>query len=66
MTEFVDGQDDVEAIKLDNNMWVWVWNSPGGACHQGAKHHRRRADALRDGWDWLAARRRERPDQPDQ
>ena len=49
-----NGDDGMDAAKLGNNMWVWVWTAPGGACHQGAKHYKRRADAVHAGREWLA------------
>ena len=49
--------DSLGAEKLGNGKWVWLWTSPGGACHQGAKHYQRKADALRAGQEWLAAQR---------
>ena len=54
----IDGQPDefesLDCEQLNNDMYVWVWTSPGGACHQGPKQYRRRADALRAGREWLA------------
>ena len=51
--------DEVDVMQLDNDMWVWMWTSPGGACHQGARHFKRRGDALRAGRDWLTERMQE-------
>jgi hypothetical protein len=48
---------DLDAIRLDNGMYVWTWTSPGGATHQGAKQFRRRGDALNAGAEWLEAQR---------
>lgn len=45
--------EDLDTSQLANGMYVWVWNSPGGAFHQGPRHYKRRADALRAGKDWL-------------
>lgn len=44
---------DIDAVELDNGRWVWVWTSPGGACHQGPKQFRRPGDALKAGREWL-------------
>lgn len=53
-----DGQpvefESLDAEELSNGSYVWVWTSPGGACHQGAKQYRKRGDALRAGREWLA------------
>jgi hypothetical protein len=46
--------ESLDAEQLSNSAWVWVWTSMGGACHQGAKQYRRRADAIRAGREWLA------------
>jgi hypothetical protein len=55
---FLDGQPDqfesLDAEQLSNGMYVWVFTSPGGACHQGAKQYKRRTDAVRAGREWLA------------
>jgi hypothetical protein len=57
----VDGQpaefESLDVEQLNNSAYVWVWTSPGGACHQGAKQYKRRADALRAGREWLAKQR---------
>jgi hypothetical protein len=50
--EHHSGPIDVE--ELANGLFVWAWTSPGGACHQGPKHYKRRSDALRAGQLWLA------------
>lgn len=53
-----DGQpvefESLDVEQLSNGKHVWVWTSPGGACHQGAKHYAKRGDALRAGREWLA------------
>lgn len=41
--------NEIEVIEISDNKWVWVYTSPGGACHQGPRHYRRRADAQRAG-----------------
>ena len=56
MTVNLNGDDGMDATQLAKGVWVWVWTSPGGACHQGAKHYRRRDDAVRAGREWLAER----------
>jgi hypothetical protein len=52
MIETYAGPVDVE--QLSDGNYVWVWTSPGGACHQGPKRYRRRGDAQRAGQQWLA------------
>lgn len=51
-----DNSGSLEAVEIGENNWVWVYSSPGGACHQGPRHYRRRADAQRAGKQWLQAR----------
>jgi hypothetical protein len=56
-TVTVNGDEpDIDAIKLDNGRYVWVWTSPNGAFHQGPKHYRRPGDALKAGREWLRQR----------
>lgn len=54
----LNGQPDefesLDVEQLNNGTYVWVWTSPGGACHQGAKQYKRKGDALRAGREWLA------------
>lgn len=50
----MDAEDiDVEPV---GDAYVWVWTSPGGACHQGPKQYKRPADARRAGQQWLTQR----------
>jgi hypothetical protein len=50
-----DNSGSLEAVEIGDK-WVWVYTSPGGACHQGPRHYRRRADAQRAGKQWLQVR----------
>jgi hypothetical protein len=51
-----DNSGSLDAVEVGENRWVWVYSSPGGACHQGPRHYRRRGDAQRAGRQWLNAR----------
>lgn len=52
-----DGEPDefesLDVEQLSNGAFVWVWTGLGGQCHQGARHYKRRGDAMRAGREWL-------------
>lgn len=50
--------DSLDVQQIADDAWVWVWTSPGGACHQGPKQYKRRASAERAGQQWLDRERR--------